>query len=246
MLCDGGIHPTRLLQSLLHRKYLYHLGPRGALYILSKCIFYIAKLKHICSLTPEEKKTVKSKLQKDLALRKNFPRLSFALSFHPANKNNEQECLQLSKQNRHGYISSVLRFPQLGDFHKIADWRKFSLEQLCQNNILLSVSFHHLCYLYNDQVSIKNFDCAFVQCGPLRLYLAHGRRQKDLLHGAQYEPQFRIIKRDSIFLSSCMLAAHVHSFGRSHFQMKYFIYTQSTIRGSIDQEHYEVLAEVLL
>ena len=227
----GGVSPTitqqwrDTIESLLQRKFLYHLGPRGGLHILSKCIFYIAKLRHICSLTPEEKQTVKSKLRKDLALRKNFPRLSFAVTFHPANKNSEQECLKLSKQNRHGYISSVLRFPQLGDFHKIADWKNFTLEQLCQNDILLSISFHHLCYLYNEQVSIKNFDCAFVQCGPFRLYLAHGRRQKDLLHGAQYMPQFRIIKKDSIFLSSCLLAAHVHSFGRSHFQMKYFIYS---------------------
>merc|ERR1711954_61450 len=94
----GGVSPTitqqwrDTIEFLLQRKFLYHLGPRGGLHILSKCIFYIAKLRHICSLTPEEKKTVKSKLRKDLALRKNFPRLSFALSFHPANKKTLANC----------------------------------------------------------------------------------------------------------------------------------------------------------
>ena len=68
------------------------------------------------------------------------------------------------------------------------------------------------------------------------MYLAHGRRQKDLLHGAQYEPQFRVIKRDSIFMASCMLAAHVHSFGRSHYQMKYFIYALNIL--CVDLERY--------
>ena len=68
------------------------------------------------------------------------------------------------------------------------------------------------------------------------MYLAHGRRQKDLLHGAQYEPQFRVIKKDSIFMASCMLAAHVHSFGRSHYQMKYFIYALNIL--CVDLERY--------
>ena len=57
-------HWRDTLELLLQRKYLYHLGPRGALHILSKCIFYIAKLRHICSLAPEDKKTVKSKFEK--------------------------------------------------------------------------------------------------------------------------------------------------------------------------------------
>ena len=132
------VHPTitqhwrDTLELLLQRKYLFHLGPRGALHILAKCIFYIAKLRHICLLAPEDRKVFKSKLRKDLALRRNFPRLSFALSFYPAQKANHQKCFKLSKQNRHGYISPVLSFPQLGDFDKIVDWMKLSLDQLIQ------------------------------------------------------------------------------------------------------------------
>ena len=129
-------HWRDTLELLLQRKYLFHLGPRGALHILAKCIFYIAKLRHICLLAPEDRKVFKSKLRKDLALRRNFPRLSFALSFYPAQKANHQECFKLSKQNRHGYISPVLSFPQLGDFDKVVDWMKLSLDQLFQNDLL--------------------------------------------------------------------------------------------------------------
>ena len=230
------------VETLLLRKMMYGLGPKSAVSILEKVLWYLKKLRFLASLPSQDRSQVKERIKRDYL--KNISNVSTwgrqeqcnqllcglapkrtcakkHLLLHPVppqpeTQASEGESIAEQKNGAHSLFHSIST-TGFGLGRTTPETNSSLFHGTYQSSLSTRQEvFRHLCYLFNHKSEEEkgfHWEERETRWGPS--WVAIGRTQRDWLKPQDMVPCFHPLSPSSPFYTLCLRQAHNSSLGMS-------------------------------
>ena len=236
-----------MIESLISRKISYKLSHRSSISILSRCLYFVKKIKFLISLNRERRQKLRERRRIEYQSFENYTPYCGRIVCSKTNKvspcdgnhltqDDTSPQKYLSKRGLHSLFQSVnithhnLRY--------IPPQKEIPFSNHCfaaELNHLKSEIFQLFCSWFGSEKSAKGFTQSKGKFKIFSLNLLYGRDQRCWLENKEYQVVLRSIDPQSQFSYLCLSTAHSVCQGQSPHQSKLYLLSLGIhISGYVD------------